>query len=111
MAVSFLFFSCQNDDLPKANFDLYAVKVFAGEVQHEKVNLVWQEPDAADKPESYILSWSPNGEKVVLDAAMTSYEVVGLENNTDYKFSIQADYGKSGISGVSEIQIKPLDEL
>lgn len=111
LTISLLFFACQNDDLPKANFDLNIVKVFAGEVKHEKVSLVWQEPDVNVKPESYILSWSPNGEKVVLDATVTSYEVIGLTNGTDYKFTIQADYGASGISGINEIQLKPIDEL
>lgn len=111
LALTLLFFACQSDDLPRANFDLYAVTAFSGEVQHEKVTLVWQEPDEDAKPQGYILSWSPNGEKVVLDASITSYEVTGLTNSTDYKFTLQADYGESGISGINEIQLKPLDEL
>lgn len=106
-----LFTACQNDDLPKANFNLDAVTVFSGEVAHEKANLIWQTPNGNLTPQNYILNWSPNGEKTVLDASTTSYEIAGLTNGINYKFDIQVDYGEAGISGINEIQLKPQDEL
>lgn len=104
-------YSCQNDDLPKANFDLDNVTVFSGEVGHEKVSLIWQTPTGNLAPQNYIINWSPNGEKIVLEASTTSYEISGLTNGTNYNFTIQADYGQTGTSGVNQIQLTPLDEL
>ena len=43
--------SCQNDDLPEANFNLDAVTVFSGEVAHEKASLVWQKPTGNLSPD------------------------------------------------------------
>jgi outer membrane protein assembly factor BamB len=107
----FLVISCQNDDLPKANFNLDAITVLSGEVAHEKVDLIWQAPSGELIPQNYILNWSPNGTETVLDIATTSYEVKGLENITNYQFSVQADYGASGLSGVNEVNLIPQDEL
>lgn len=111
LAVIVLLTACQNDDLPKANFNLDAVTVFSGEVAHEKVSLIWQAPTGSLTPQNYILNWSPNGEKIVLDASNTTYEIIGLTNNTNYKFILQVDYGETGISGGNEIQLKPQDQL
>ena len=111
LAILFLLASCQNDDLPKANFDLDAITVFSGEVAHEKADLIWQSPDGNSILEGYILKWSPNGQEVVLDASQTTYTILGLENDVNYEFSIQANYGGIGISGANEIKLKPQDEL
>ena len=111
LAILILVSSCQSDDLPKANFDLDAITVFSGEVAHEKIDLIWQSPDSDTSPESYILKWTPNGQEIVLDLSQNTYSVTGLENNTNYEFSIQADYGDTGISGANEIQLTPQDEL
>jgi len=111
LAVMLLLTACQEDDLPRANFDLDIVSVFSGEVAHEKVNLIWQTPAGNLTPESYVLSWAPNGEKIVLDATTTSYEISGLTNGTNYKFTIQANYGEAGFSGVNLIELVPKDQL
>ena len=111
LALLFLVASCENDDLPKANFDLDAINVFSGEVAHEKADLIWQAPDGDSTLEGYVLKWSPNGQEIVLDAAQTTYSISGLENDVNYEFSIQANYGDIGISGANEIKLKPLDEL
>ncbi len=105
------FTSCQNDDLPKANFDLNAITVFSGDELHEKVNVIWQAPNGDTDLQGYVLSWSPNDGKVDLDAATTSYEVTGLTTGTKYKFTIQANYGDLGISGGNSISLTPQDEL
>ncbi|WP_178989549.1 outer membrane protein assembly factor BamB family protein [Winogradskyella schleiferi] len=111
LALVVLFSACENDDLPKANFDLDAVTVFSGEVAHEKASLIWQEPTGNQSPENYILEWSPDGERTILEATTTTYEVSNLTNGTNYRFTIQADYGDSGISGQNEIELEPSDEL
>ncbi len=104
-------YSCQNDDLPTANFDLNAVTVFSGQVAHEKVDLTWSAPNGEASPLGYILEWTPNGDKVDLAPSVTNYEILGLENGTNYSFSIQANYGKSKISGINKIGLIPQDEL
>ena len=106
-----LFSACENDDLPKANFDLDSVTVFSGEVAHEKASLIWQVPSGNSSPENYLLNWTPDGEQTILDAATTTYEVSNLTNGTNYSFSIQADYGSNGISGQNEIELEPQDQL
>lgn len=103
--------SCTKQELPKANFELDAVTLFSGEVAHEKVHLTWQKPNGELIPQGYILNWSPDGEKITLDAMIYSYDISNLTNGTKYKFKIQADYGEMGISGVNEIQLEPKDEL
>ncbi|MFH4969529.1 PQQ-binding-like beta-propeller repeat protein [Gaetbulibacter sp. M240] len=103
--------TCRYDELPNANFDLYAVKLFSGEIGHEKVDLIWQDPDGNSTLEGYILKWSPNDQEIFLDASETTYTVSGLENGTNYKFTLQAKYKDVGISGANEIQLEPLDEL
>lgn len=102
--------ACQNDDLPKANFNLNTVTSLSGEVAHEKVDLTWQAPQSGT-PQSYILKWSPDGETITIDPSTTSYGIDGLDNGTDYIFSIQVDYGDGGISGKKEVNLRPLDEL
>jgi outer membrane protein assembly factor BamB len=111
LVIALIIYSCQNDDLPEANFNLDGVAVFSGEVAHEKANLVWQSPTGDLSPVNYILNWSPDGVKTILDASVNSYEVKGLTNGVIYEFSLQADYGSTGISGVNEIELTPRDEL
>ena len=106
-----IIYSCQDDDLPTANFDLNAVTVFSGQTAHEKVDLTWSVPNGDSNPLGYILEWIPNGNKVDLDPSITNYEILGLENGTNYSFSIQVNYGESKISGVNKIDLKPEDEL
>ncbi|WP_242156264.1 PQQ-binding-like beta-propeller repeat protein [Aestuariivivens sediminis] len=111
LALVFLLTACQNDDLPQANFDLDAVTTFSGEVAHEKTDLIWQSPGGDTPLLGYVLKWSPNGQQIDLDPSQNSYTVVGLQNDVNYKFSIQANYGAIGISGANEINLKPQDEL
>ncbi len=111
LAILFLLTACQNDDLPKGNFNLDAVTVFSGEVAHEGASLIWQAPTGNLTPQNYILNWSPDGVETILESSTTSYEISGLINETNYKFTIQADYGDTGISGVNEIELAPQDEL
>lgn len=111
LALILILASCQDDSLPEANFDLDAVTVFLAQASHEKVDLVWETPDGEEKPDHYVLNWSPNGVRTVVDGTINSYAVTGLINGTNYKFTIQADYGSTGISGANEIKVVPKDEL
>ena len=111
LAFTLLLTSCQDDNLPKANFDLDAVTVFTAQEKKKKVDLAWETPTGKDKPEHYVLNWTPNGVRTVLDGTTNSYAVTGLKNGTNYKFTIQADYGSTGISGANEIKVVPKDEL
>lgn len=105
-----LFISCQEEELPEANFNLHQIENLTATGAHEKVSLNWDAP--ADKtPIGYKLNWSPAGEEVNLDPTTTSYDIEGLVIGTEYTFSIQSVYGEKQISGKSEIKQKPLDEL
>lgn len=111
LALAIIVYSCQDDDLPTANFDLNAVTTFSGEIAHESVDLAWVAPAGNIPLQGYILEWTPNGDQVNLESSVTSYEVTGLENGTNYSFSIQANYGEAKTSGMNEIQLTPQDEL
>lgn len=100
---------CQSDDLLQANFSLPVTPEFQGVPGHEMVTLTWASPTIL--PEQYILTWASDSQKVEVEPTTNNYEVKGLNNATSYKFSIQADYGSKGISGVSEIKLSPIDEL
>lgn len=108
--LALLAWSCQEEDLPKANFDLDAVTVFTGTAGHEKVDLSWEAP-ANNSPQEYILKSNPDGLNETLESSVASYEVKGLSNGKNYSFSIQAVYGDSEISGMAEVDLTPIDQL
>ena len=109
--ISLMILSCQEENLPKANFNLNAIKVFNGNVAHEKVDLSWENPQGNNTPSNFIINYSPNGQEIKVDAGANSYEITGLDNDLVYEFSIQADYDEFGISGKNKIALTPVDEL
>lgn len=102
--------SCQNDELPKANYKLKIVPTFTGTVGHELVNLKWTKPKS-NKIEKYLITWMPGNGRIVVNKDSNSCQIKGLENGKTYEFSIQANYGDIGMSGVKEIKLTPEDEL
>jgi outer membrane protein assembly factor BamB len=110
LASLILVWSCQNDDLPKANFDLDAVSVFTGTVGHEKIDLNWEAP-ANKTPQEYVLKVTPGYLEVTLDNSITNYEVKELNNGVNYSFNLQAIYGPKEISGTTQVKLTPIDEL
>jgi len=106
----FSLISCQEDELPKANFDLEAVKIFNALTGHEKVNLTWESPE--DKtPNAYRIKSTSADIQIDIDADTTSYEIKGLKNGENYDFTVQAIYGQNKISGAAEAFATPIDEL
>ena len=110
LAITILIWSCQDDDLPKANFDLDAVTVFTGTAGHEKVDLIWEAP-ANKIPQKYLLKITPGDLEVTLDNSVTKYEIKGLNNGTNYSFDIQAVYGPKEISAATQVKLATVDEL
>jgi|GEM_PF-1524376 len=102
--------SCQEENLPEANFNTSLVTSFDVATSHEKVALSWIKP-IEGLPTAYRVSWTPAGETVDIDATETSYEVAGLEINKDYIFSIQAVYGDDGVSGKRKVEVSIPDEI
>ena len=106
----FSLISCQEDELPKANFDLEAVKIFNALSGHEKVNLTWESPE--DKiPNAYRIKSTSADIQIDIDADSTSYEIKGLKNGENYNFTVQAIYEQNKISGAAETFATPIDEL
>lgn len=101
--------SCQEEDLPKANFNTSLVTSIDAASSHEKVMLSWIKP-IKDVPAAYRVSWTPNGEAIDLAVTESTYEIAGLEINTDYVFSVQAVY-EDGVSGKRNIEITIPDEI
>jgi outer membrane protein assembly factor BamB len=101
--------SCQEEDLPKANFNTSLVTSIDAAPSHEKVVLSWIKP-AQDLPVAYRVSWTPRGETADLAATETSYEISGLEINKDYIFAVQAIY-KESVSGKRNIEVTIPDEI
>ncbi|PQB07742.1 hypothetical protein BST83_11700 [Polaribacter filamentus] len=101
--------SCQEEDLPKANFNTSLVTSIDAAPSHEKVVLSWIKP-AQDLPVAYRVSWTPRGETADLATTETSYEISGLEINKDYIFAVQAIY-KESVSGKRNIEVTIPDEI
>lgn len=101
--------SCQEENLPKANFNTSLVTSIDAASSHEKVVLSWIKP-IEDVPTAYRVSWTPRGEAIDLGATETSYEILGLEINTDYVFSVQAVY-EEGVSGKRNVEVTIPDEI
>jgi len=102
--------SCQEENLPKANFNTSLVTSFDAALSHEKVVLSWIKP-TEDIPTAYRVSWTPGGETVDLNANETSHEITGLDVGKDYVFSVQVIYGDEGVSGKRKVEVSIPDEI
>lgn len=103
-----MMFSCQEVDLPQANFDLDEVAEFAGTAGDEKVDLTWNVVENS-RHTGFRLSWTPGDETAELDKDVFSYCIEQLSNGENYEISIQAVYGKV-LSGPKKISVKPESE-
>lgn len=104
-----LMVSCEDENLPKANFNTSLVTSIEAATSHEKVILSWIKP-IEDIPTGYRVSYTPGGEVVDLVATETSYGISGLEINKDYIFSVQAIY-EEGVSGKRNVEVTIPDEI
>lgn len=110
VTIIFILTSCQENDLPEANFSVGKIKDINVIEGHEKVSLSWTKPEN-NVPIGYRISWIPNGEQIDVTADITSYEITGLVTGQNYTFSVQATYGSVGVSGKTEINVSTPDQL
>lgn len=101
--------SCQDEDLPKANFDTSAVAEVSVKLSHERAVLEWTTP-VKDTPNGYRVSWSPGSGLVNLPADETSHEILGLEVDNSYVISVQSLYDH-GVSGKKSVSAQIPDEI
>lgn len=104
LAGGLLLFSCQPEDLPKADYLRAEVNNLTATAGDEKADLKWS-PAEGFAPKGYIVTWG-TASKQELASDKTSYTVTGLANDTKYSFSVQAVY-EAGISGAVTVSAIP----
>ena len=81
------------------------------------IDLTWKAPDADSRTtlSGYTLTFEPDAEDIEqpieLDADVTSYQIGGLRNGTEYTVSIVAHYTDKGISDGATVVAKPADPI
>ncbi|MDD7886269.1 PQQ-binding-like beta-propeller repeat protein [Flavivirga sp. 57AJ16] len=88
MVVALAIFGCENDSVPPIEAKRLVVENIEFQVAHEKVQLSWDKPSKG----------TPIGYRIYvadvlvadLDGSITSYEITGLEVNTEHKIWIES---------------------
>lgn len=94
-AVAALCVACENE-LPKANFELYEVDSFTATAGDMSVALSWVPLEAA-RPVEYLITWTSGtaetgGGEMAVEATATSATVSNLVNDVAYTFAVQPRY-------------------
>ena len=98
-----VFIACE-EELPKANFDLYELKSLEATAGDMSVMLAWEDYENA-RPSEYLVVWDAgnagsDGGQMTVEAGKKSVVVENLENDMTYSFSgqpvrITGLYGKA----------------
>lgn len=100
IVITAMFTSC-DEDLPKANFDLYELKSLTATAGDMNVSLSWEAYEDAH-PNEYLIIWtsgSSEGEagQMTVEPTATTANVDNLINDVAYTFSVQPRY-ESGLA-------------
>ena len=87
-----VFIACE-EELPKANFDLYELKSLEATAGDMSVMLAWEDYENA-RPSEYLVVWDAgnagsDGGQMTVEAGKKSVVVENLENDMTYSFSVQ----------------------
>ena len=103
-----VFTACE-EELPKANFDLYELKSLEASAGDMNVTLTWEDYENAH-PSEYLVIWTTgaaedDGGQMTVGADKKSVVVENLVNDMTYGFSVQPRYagglaGKTSVSGL-----------
>ena len=90
-----IFTACE-EDLPKANFDLYELKSLTATAGDMNVTLSWEAYENA-RPNEYLILWTSGssdaeGGEMTVDAKTMTATINNLVNDVAYTFSVQPRY-------------------
>lgn len=90
-----VFTACE-EDLPKANFDLYELKSLTATAGDMNVTLSWEAYENA-RPNEYLILWTSGsseaeGGEMTVDAKTMTATINNLVNDVAYTFSVQPRY-------------------
>ena len=104
-----VFTACE-EELPKANFDLYELKSLEASAGDMNVNLTWEDYENAHLSE-YLVIWTTgaaedDGGQMTVEADKKSVVVENLVNDMTYGFSVQPRYA-GGLAGKTSVNCTP----
>lgn len=90
-----LFAACE-EDLPRANFDLYELKSLEASAGDMNVTLNWEDYENA-RPSEYLVIWTTGdagstGGQMTVEAGKKTVLIEDLQNDVAYTFSVQPRY-------------------
>ena len=90
-----VFTACE-EELPKANFDLYELKSLTATAGDMNVTLAWETYENA-RPNEYLILWTSGssdaeGGEMIVDAKTMTATINNLVNDVAYTFSVQPRY-------------------
>ena len=104
-----VFTACE-EELPKANFDLYELKSLEASAGDMNVTLTWEDYENAH-PSEYLVIWTTgaaedDGGQMTVEADKKSVVVENLVNDMTYGFSVQPRYA-GGLAGKTSVNCAP----
>lgn len=104
-----VFTACE-EELPKANFDLYELKSLEASAGDMNVTLTWEDYENAH-PSEYLVIWTTgaaedDGGQMTVEADKKSVVVENLVNDMTYGFSVQPRYA-GGLAGKTSVNCTP----
>lgn len=104
-----VFTACE-EELPKANFDLYELKSLEASAGDMNVTLTWEDYENAH-PSEYLVIWTTgaaedDGGQMIVEADKKSVVVENLVNDMTYGFSVQPRYA-GGLAGKTSVNCTP----
>ncbi|WP_302461212.1 outer membrane protein assembly factor BamB family protein [Bacteroides clarus] len=108
-AFAAVFTACE-EELPKANFDLYELKSLEASAGDMNVTLTWEDYENAH-PSEYLVIWTTgaaedDGGQMTVEADKKSVVVENLVNDMTYGFSVQPRYA-GGLAGKTSVNCTP----
>ena len=103
-------FTACEEELPKANFDLYELKSLEASAGDMNVTLTWEDYENAH-PSEYLVIWTTgaaedDGGQMTVEADKKSVVVENLVNDMTYGFSVQPRYA-GGLAGKTSVNCTP----
>ena len=104
-----VFTACE-EELPKANFDLYELKSLEASAGDMNGTLTWEDYENAH-PSEYLVIWTTgaaedDGGQMTVEADKKSVVVENLVNDMTYGFSVQPRYA-GGLAGKTSVNCTP----
>lgn len=107
-----LFSACNDEDIPKANFNTYEVAKLQATAGDEEITLSWEALEGSN-PSGYYVSWTASsltlkGGDLSVEGNTTTATITELVNGGDYTFSVQPVYSDGRKGGKISVKTKPV---